>query len=942
VTSAPLREALGRDAVSDAARLAKPVERQKGTGEEGHANITAKTEADFLYRNLIEAVGKDTADALVDDAVASYKKIGAGKAAFAKGDVGISKSRLIDAIERKYGKLTTKERAGLIKAGSYQIPDRIKPESPSPDVKGQGVMPTGEPSEPTSIKNAVVDKERKARGLPPVMEEAKRSFQKVWEQASTIAETDPHRVTALVDSLKENPKAVGDLDDALLLHRQIELQNEYDKALMQREAITDPIELDRHIVREDALLNQLLKLYDVDKAVGRETARGLNARKMLANEMFSLVKMAAMKRNALGVKTLGADSVEQIKEAHAKIADLQKKYDDLSAKMDAMVKERQSRAAQPRTRRATKAKQELEATWKEVLGHWDSVTFANPVPQAAQLLADGVKLAKAYIKVGGAGAADFYADVKARFGEERFAKTQATWEQAWNDAQASLDDKELARIAKRKAVIEDKIARGDYAKKVRVPKKASKAVEAARFDLEEAQARWRQGLKKDQRKRRSIGAKVFDVGIGMPMDMLKSLKTTFDISAVGRQGFLIGMGHPSIAIQNFGTMFKVMAPGRIGRAQESAAMNEIHSRENAHYYRRHDMMLEPGEEEAHPSNVVTKIPGIGASERSYRVYLNKLRADTFDLLMGVWHKKGGTNEARDAAAADAARFVKVFSGRGPLGDFERAAKELNRAFFSPRAVASRFQALTLHPLLKASDPTMRRIIAKEYARTAIGIGASLSLIAAGLYGFLGPPGPDKRWEYSIDPRSWKGLRLRIGRTWIDPWAGLAQVVRLGARLVTGKTAKESGRLVSIRGKTKFGERTAGDVASSWFRSTLSPGAGTAWNIVSGTDYLGDEMSAKDIAWEAVVPIAPDDVAHTLKEEGWGKGAILGLLSATGLNVRTMEQPDMKRIKSWRKAVEYQPEKQEHETWDEFRARKHAANIDRNYARQQLGLLKKAG
>ncbi|HUX15644.1 MAG TPA: hypothetical protein VMW52_04175, partial [Phycisphaerae bacterium] len=79
----------------------------------------------------------------------------------------------------------------------------------------------------TSIKNAQVDIEREKRGLPPAMQPARRDFGTVWEDMERALDENPKAGEQLVSELLGRPRPISDLEDALLLHRQIELQNDY-------------------------------------------------------------------------------------------------------------------------------------------------------------------------------------------------------------------------------------------------------------------------------------------------------------------------------------------------------------------------------------------------------------------------------------------------------------------------------------------------------------------------------------------------------------------------------------------------------------------------------------------------------------------------------------------------------------------------------------------
>lgn len=191
-----------------------------------------------------------------------------------------------------------------------------------------------EDSKPTSIKNAVVDQEREARGLPPAIQPIRKAFGTAWDNMEKKVASDKGYQDRLIQDLKKKPRAVTDEEDAAILHRQVELQNEYGKATKQLADMTDSGNtdgLEDVADKIDALSDQLKDIYDVGKQAGTETARGLAARRMMVNEDFSLAQMELTKRAEKGGAKLTPEERSQITELHEKIQKTQKAYDDYVA-----------------------------------------------------------------------------------------------------------------------------------------------------------------------------------------------------------------------------------------------------------------------------------------------------------------------------------------------------------------------------------------------------------------------------------------------------------------------------------------------------------------------------------------------------------------------------------------------------------------------------------
>ena len=194
----------------------------------------------------------------------------------------------------------------------------------------------------SSIKNATVDVERSRRGLPPAMQPARRDFGTVWDEAMAIVDSAPEAQDRLIEVLKAKPRSVTDVEDALLLQRQIDLQNEYGKATRDLAAAYDDAQqfpnrleaVEQHKAQVASLSDRLLELYDLNKAVGTATARGLNARKMMANEDFTLAKMELEMRAAKEGAPLTEAERGQLAELQDQIARSQAAFDEKVAKLE--------------------------------------------------------------------------------------------------------------------------------------------------------------------------------------------------------------------------------------------------------------------------------------------------------------------------------------------------------------------------------------------------------------------------------------------------------------------------------------------------------------------------------------------------------------------------------------------------------------------------------
>lgn len=230
----------------------------------------------------------------------------------------------------------------IMRLGEGTTPNPPEP-TPVAAAKVEQTTPPSEiersPTTPTGIKNATVDQERIKRGLAPAIQPARRAFGQVWDEAMAEVDRDPEVTDRLIDSLREHPRALTDREDALLLHHQITLQNDYGKLTRDlAQAYDDAKEFPNRndAVQElkprvAALSDRLLDLYDIGKKVGTETGRGLAARRMMAYEDYSLAQMEVTKRAANDGKPLTEAQQAEIQQLHDQIQKTQRAYDDYVA-----------------------------------------------------------------------------------------------------------------------------------------------------------------------------------------------------------------------------------------------------------------------------------------------------------------------------------------------------------------------------------------------------------------------------------------------------------------------------------------------------------------------------------------------------------------------------------------------------------------------------------
>lgn len=188
----------------------------------------------------------------------------------------------------------------------------------------------------TSNKNAVMKAERKARGQGDLIEAARQSNQAAWDSAMRKIDENPQVQDELINELNDQPRAVTAEENAMLMHRRIDLRNEYEKSLHRWRESFESGDLERSAeesLRIAGWSDKLSQLEDITKKTGAESGRSLQARKMMANEDYSLAAMEMKAMAAKGRPLTAAEHVELI-QAQQRISELENQLLDLESKRE--------------------------------------------------------------------------------------------------------------------------------------------------------------------------------------------------------------------------------------------------------------------------------------------------------------------------------------------------------------------------------------------------------------------------------------------------------------------------------------------------------------------------------------------------------------------------------------------------------------------------------
>lgn len=457
--------------------------------------------------------------------------------------------------------------------------------------------------------------------------------------------------------------------------------------------------------------------------------------------------------------------------------------------------------------------------------------------------------------------------------EERAAARETI--QPTAEPEARMLQQILTRYRNLEASYKDRLARGDFSKRVRKEQPVSDDVLRVKAQLEHAKREFNRGLTMDRMKRRSGPQKAY-AALKEALNLPRSFLSSWDVSAVLRQGGFITLGHPLQALKSIRPMFRALLSERNALIVEQ----EILSRPNAGRYKASKLYLASldefrlsKQEEIMMSRFANLVPGVRMSNRAFMTFLNKLRADSFDSLVGSLENRGAPLSLVELEAVS--NYINVATGRGNLGKAAGGAETLATAFFSPRLVASRFQLLAGQPLYHGSART-RLLVAGEYGRMLTGLAV--------VYGLGTLAGAD----IESDPRSTDFGKLKFDNTRVDPMLGLSQNTVLLSRLATGEMITSKGKELPIRGKIPFGGTSAADLLARFTRTKLAPTVGTTVDVLSGKNVVGEEVTPKSAALNLVTPLSLKDIYDVMLEQGVPVGTAISILSLFGMSVQHYE------------------------------------------------------
>jgi hypothetical protein len=460
-----------------------------------------------------------------------------------------------------------------------------------------------------------------------------------------------------------------------------------------------------------------------------------------------------------------------------------------------------------------------------------------------------------------------------------------------------------AHLRKQLAMYLEKIAQGDFSPK---PKKQPRVLTKTELELKKQLADVKhdffEALAKYHLENLSPGERAIDI-VRESAHLSRAIMTSIDLSAILRQGGLGVYSHPAIARKAAAEMWGAIW----SREKEFQSVEKLRTRPNAQLYEESGLNITDSEgkltrqEEAFmgrwartgidflgkrfQAGSKVALEPVAASSRAYVTFINNLRADLFDVMV---ENLGQGGQVTKEEARLIAKYVNVATGRSDLKSLNNAAATLNTVFFAPRYVASRFQylAMPLYLIGTKDSARVKKLIAKEYARTFTGAAVFIGSLTALAYLVAGDDEEEKP-SVEFSPLSADFGKVRIDETRLDPLAGLAQVIVFSSRMAAWRTKS------SVNGKIKPFyeggpyETTHASEAGRFIRTKLAPVPGAAVTAFYGMkDVVGETVTPAGLVGGLFVPISVGEVYSTMRHRGIPKGTALAVLNSMGASVNT--------------------------------------------------------
>lgn len=308
------------------------------------------------------------------------------------------------------------------------------------------------------------------------------------------------------------------------------------------------------------------------------------------------------------------------------------------------------------------------------------------------------------------------------------------------------------------------------------------------------------------------------------------------------------------------------------------------------------------QEEAFPSSLPTRIPGVGrafaASEFFFEAMSLRWRANLADKFIWQMERKS-VDWTKKEMADELGVLVSALTGRGyPLGakfleGSETLNKTLNATFFSPRFTGSRiYYAATPIQLIRKFDDPVIRLRGKQMGAVVASDIALLGLLHVTAKTFWGD---DAGVEFKADSPFFG--HLKFGNYAYDFTGAMGSYITLVGKLFNARDQMRYDPRLQIYVSTSWGD-TAGSTLLDFFMNKLSPGGALVRDLFNGHGWGGEKIGTIDYLLSIITPLAVQIPLEAVASNDGGADALFVLMGEM-LGVSSRDRRITPLSKEWK-------------------------------------------
>lgn len=205
-------------------------------------------------------------------------------------------------------------------------------------------------------RNSITAEKRDEMELPEATPHTKRGFQQIADEAEARGAANASAGIDLVNELRDKPRPMTDTEVGTLAREQLRREQAVDTAAKAVNEAADDGARQEASVKLSKALDDAKEVYDVGKKAGTLSAQGLNARRIMLNQDFSLSRMMDLKRavSNKGERLTDAQAKE-VADLHAKIEATQKAHEDYVNQANKRISKMQADSELAKAQRETPA-----------------------------------------------------------------------------------------------------------------------------------------------------------------------------------------------------------------------------------------------------------------------------------------------------------------------------------------------------------------------------------------------------------------------------------------------------------------------------------------------------------------------------------------------------------------------------------------------------------